>query len=103
MAIEEIDNEDRITELIEVNYSTCEMIKSIDYSLARQREVDTITDDQENLQSKIDILKGSFNSIIVYFGERRITLWELGSYYSRRDETFLQDEFRVESQDLIQR
>jgi hypothetical protein len=57
--------------LIEVNTNTYQMIQSIEYTLNRQRDLETLSDDQETLIEKIDVLKASFNGIIIILGSER--------------------------------
>ena len=73
-----IDDE-KISLLIETNHETYEMIISLEYTLSRQRELETITDDQELLSEKLELLKESFNSIHIKIGEEDHTLWDLGT------------------------
>ena len=96
-------NFEKIAELVEVNNNTYHMIKSVEYTLTRQRELGTITEDQENLQEKLDILQDSFKSVIIILGEERKNLWELGEIFDARIEMFQNNSFEFESKDIVKR
>jgi len=94
---------DKITTLVDANHATSEMIKSIEYTYERQRELGTLTEDQENVQEKLNILKDSFRSIIITLGEERKNLWELGEYDNPHIDLFLKNQFHFESRDIVKR
>lgn len=88
---------EKISLLVETNYATYNMILSIEYTLSRQRELETITDDQESLSEKIEALKESFNNIIITLGEEKKTLWELGQIGDAHCDLFTENEFIIDN------
>ena len=78
----------KISLLIETNYATWNMIKSLEYTLSRQRELGTISDDQELLHDKVQALKESFDEIKLEIGEEVKTLWELGDIENTDNDQF---------------
>lgn len=83
--------------LIETNFATCQMIKSIEYTLSRQRELGTISDDQELLHDKIQALKESFDEIKLAIGDEVRTLWEIEEIESIDNELFQTGRLEVQN------
>jgi hypothetical protein len=91
----------KISVMIESNHSTYSMFTSIEYTLSRQRELGTITDDQEALLEKINALRDSFDNIKISFGNQRRTLLDLGPYGDVHAEPFNNQEIRIINPDSI--
>ena len=87
----------KISLLIETNFATCQMIKSIEYTLSRQRELGTISDDQELLHDKIQALKESFDEIKLAIGDEVRTLWEIEEIESIDNDLFQTGRLEVQN------
>jgi hypothetical protein len=74
--------------VIESNHATYNMIASIEYTLSRQRELQTISDDQEALIEKINTLKDSFDNIKINIGQEQRSLWEVAPHGDIHEQPF---------------
>lgn len=96
-------DQDRISLLIETNYATYNMILSIEYTLSRQRELETITGDQEHLSEKIEGIKELFGLILFQIGEESKSLWELGSIHDAYSEDITSQNFKILNVELLRK
>lgn len=94
---------EKVSLLIETNHATYNMILSIEYTLNRQRELETITDDQESLSEKIEALKYAFGEIKITLGEERKNLWELGTVGDAHSELIADNEFKFENIEAVRK
>lgn len=94
---------EKVSLLIETNHATYNMILSIEYTLSRQRELETITDDQESLSEKIEALKEAFGNINITLGEEKKNLWELGTVGDAHSELFMDNEFKFDNIETVRK
>lgn len=91
----------KISTLLETNHATYRMIESLEYTLQRQRELGTISDDQEHLSEKIQIIKDSFENIVLCFEHDQKNLWDLGQLNINEDSLFEQNCQKFQSIDAV--
>ena len=94
-------DQEKIALLIETNNETYSMILSIEYTLGRQRELGTITDDQEMLAEKIRALKEAFSTIYIQTNNEQKTLWELGPIANAYNDSLNSENFKVISVEMM--